>query len=193
MHWLDRNPFANLFLHRVFFKTACAVLLPACALFVAGVQAVQHASPDAATQTASVEWPREWNGQPLRPLALTEVEERFARQFPGALARLTDGRQVLVMRQVRQPTRMLHPAADCYQGIGYRIQAQQLEQDANKDLWRCFEAVRGDSRQRVCERIEDASGQAWTDTSAWYWAAVMGKTQGPWQAVTVATPITGVL
>ena len=193
MRWLDRNPFANLFLHRVFFKTACAVLLPAFALVAAAMQIVHADRDEMPEQVSSVEWPREWNGEALRPLALTEVEARFARQFPGALARLTDGRQVLVMRHVNQPTRMLHPAADCYQGIGYRIEAQQLEKDAQDAMWRCFEAVRGDVRQRVCERIEDAKGQAWTDTSAWYWAAVMGKTTGPWQAVTVATPLVGAL
>jgi len=41
-------------------------------------------------------WPSQWQGKPLRPLALSEVEQRFASHFPGTLARLTDGRQVLV-------------------------------------------------------------------------------------------------
>ena len=36
----------------------------------------------------------------------------------------------------------------------------------------------------VCERIFDHDGNAWTDVSAWYWAATMGQSAGPWWAVT---------
>lgn len=47
----------------------------------------------------------------------------------------------------------------------------------------------GGQRLRVCERIEDATGQGFTDTSAWYWAAVIRQSQGPWQALTVASAL----
>lgn len=172
------------FVRRVLFKAACAVLLPLCALGAAGLSARAPADrvPGARAET---EWPLEWDGARLRPLALSAVERRFADRFPGTLARLTDGQQVLVMRRVRQPTRMLHPAADCYQGLGWRIEHARLAHDERARLWRCFEAVQGGERLSVCERIEDAAGQAFTDTSAWYWAAVRGQSQGPWQAVTV--------
>jgi hypothetical protein len=143
----------------------------------------------AAAPAESVEWPSQWQGQALRPLALSDVERRFARQFPGSMARLTDGQQVLVLRSVRRPTRMLHPAADCYQGLGYRITGQHLQQDADSALWRCFEAARAGQRLRVCERIVDAQGAGFTDTSAWYWAALLGQSHGPWQAITVARPL----
>jgi hypothetical protein len=51
-------------------------------------------------------------------------------------------------------------------------------------LWRCFEAHQGGQRVRVCERIVDANGLAFTDTSAWFWAASLGQSAGPWRAVT---------
>ncbi len=63
-----------------------------------------------------------WDGAPLRPLALSDVEQRFAARLPGAIARTTDGRRTLVLRQVAMPTRMLHPAADCYRALGFRIE-----------------------------------------------------------------------
>jgi hypothetical protein len=119
---------------------------------------------------------------------LTEVEQRFARQFPGSLARLTDGQRVLVLRTVLQPTRMLHPAADCYRGLGWRIAHARLQQDGDGALWRCFEAERTGQRLRVCERIVDAQGRAFTDTSAWYWAALLHQSHGPWTALTIASP-----
>lgn len=133
----------------------------------------------------SGEWPTQWHGQALRPLAMSAVEHRFAAQFPGRIARfaVADGGE-LVLRDVNRPTRMLHPAADCWRGIGWHIEATRLESDADGLLWRCFEAVHDGQRVRVCERIVDARGNAFTDTSAWFWAASLDKSAGPWRAIT---------
>ena len=182
--------FTNTFINRTLHKTMWAILLPACMLWSA-VTASHQTVAVQPVQNSIGELPTQWQGQPLRPLALSEVEERFAQRFPGTLGRMTDGTQVLVLRKVNKPTRMLHPAADCYQGLGYRISAQQLELDREQHLWRCFEAARGlaGQRLRVCERIVDAQGQGFTDASAWYWSAALGKSQGPWQAITIAKPL----
>ena len=180
--------FDNSFINRVLHKSLWLLLLPACMVWAA-FSALDRPAALTDLRTGRSEFATEWQGQPLRPLALSEVEQRFARRFPGTLTRLTNGTQVLVLRSVDQPTRMLHPAPDCYQGLGYRIAAQQLERDGDQRLWRCFEAQRGGQRLRVCERIVDAAGQGFTDTSAWYWAAVLGQSQGPWQAITVASPL----
>jgi hypothetical protein len=177
----------NTFINRSLYKTLWAILLLACMAWSAA--APRHSAKSISPTLVSVELPTHWQGQPLRPLALSDVEARFAQRFPGTLSRMTDGTQVLVLRQVNQPTRMLHPAADCYQGLGYRISAQVLEQDHEQHLWRCFEAARGGQRQRVCERIVDANGQGFTDASAWYWSAALGQSTGPWQAVTLARPL----
>jgi len=174
-------------IHQVLSKLACLACVPLC-LAVAGWKA-WTAPPEVPAAAVSGEWPVEWEGRRLRPLALGDAEQRFARQFPGSLARLTDGRQVLVLRTVNRPTRMLHPAADCYRGLGWRIEQARLEQDRAERLWRCFEAVREGQRQRVCERIVDAQGRGFTDTSAWYWAALLEQSRGPWQALTVASPL----
>jgi exosortase/archaeosortase family protein len=143
----------------------------------------------------AVEWPQQLEGRPLQPLALSVVEQRFADRFPGAIGRFTDGASVIVLRHVVAPTRMLHPATDCYRGLGYRISGEALEHGLNDQsrsaptLRRCFIAERDGQRVRVCEHIVDTSGQRFTDTSAWYWSAVTGRSQGPWQAVTKATPL----
>ncbi|MEO8152474.1 MAG: hypothetical protein ABI605_05340 [Rhizobacter sp.] len=144
---------------------------------------------DAEVAMSSPEWPTVWEGRALRPLAMSAVELRFAARFPGRIARLTDGEQIVVLREVREPTRMLHPAADCYRGLGYRIAQAQLERDARQRLWRCFVAEREGRRTRVCERIVDAQGQAYTDASSWFWAAELGQSTGPWQAITTARPL----
>lgn len=186
----------NSFNNRVRHKMLWALLLPLCMLWPLVATLYRPAAASAAPWHVASELPVQWQGRALRPLALSAVEQRFAQNFPGSLSRMTDGQQTLVLRTVNQPTRMLHPAADCYQGLGYRIAAEQLERDQAQQLWRCFDATPGQSggpsggqRLRVCERILDAAGQGFTDTSAWYWAAVIGQSQGPWQAITTATPV----
>jgi hypothetical protein len=180
--------FDNSFVNRVLFKLLCAVLLPACVVWGAVATWARPVAPGT-RQPSGMELPVQWQGQPLRPLALSEVEQRFAHQFPGTLARMTDGRQVLVLRAVHRPTRMLHPAADCYRALGYRIEREQLQLDGERRMWRCFEAARTGRALRVCERIVDDRGTGFTDASAWYWAALLGQSQGPWQAITVASPL----
>lgn len=147
----------------------------------------------ARAKPTAVEWPRVWNGRELRPLALSAVEQRFADRFPGAIGRFSDGTGVVVLRDINAPTRMLHPAIDCYRGLGYRILAPQLVRTDGAQggavaavMRRCFVAEKDTQRLRVCERIVDADGLAFTDTSAWYWAAVTGRSRGPWRAVTEA-------
>ena len=184
MPWLERW-LANRFVHRIAHKALFGVAMAVCAL-ASVAQAWQ--APASLPSQAFHEWPSTWDGAPLRPLALSEVEHRFAQRFPGAIARMTDGQGVFVLRHVASPTRMLHPAADCYRALGYRVTQVRLENDAQQRLWRCFAAVRKHGETlRVCERIVDADGHAFTDTSAWYWAAAAGRSQGPWQAVTVAS------
>jgi hypothetical protein len=166
----------------------CAIA-PAVAPWYAPAAAA--AAPSEATSSA-FEWPATFDGKLLRPLATTPVEQRFAKQFPGRIARFTDEERVLVLRHIHTPSRTLHPATDCYKGLGYRIELARLERDAQQRLWRCFEAQQpvakgadDGPRVRVCERIEGAKGDAFTDASSWFWAATLGQSQGPWQAITV--------
>ncbi|MBD9680177.1 exosortase Q [Pseudomonas sp. PDM18] len=136
------------------------------------------------------EWPVQFEGRALRPLALSPVEQRFAADFPGQLGRFTDGQRSIVLRQVLRPTRKLHPAEDCFRALGYRIEQTQLRQRVGaQGLQRCFVVTSEGLRLQVCDYIEDAAGQSFSDTSAWYWSALSGQSAGPWQAVTVANPL----
>ncbi|MDR1423887.1 MAG: hypothetical protein LBI92_04675 [Azoarcus sp.] len=175
-------------------KLLAVLLLPACAVCNAiGLFDLRHETVAAPSADTAVEWPATWQGRMLRPLALTDVEQRFAQGFPGRIARLTDDRNMLVWRHVARPTRMLHPAVDCYRAMGWRVLDERLEQakDGTGERWRCFVAERSREgvRLRVCERIEDSGGQGFTDVSAWYWAAITGQSAGPWRALTVASPL----
>jgi len=141
-------------------------------------------------ESAPHEWPTQFEGRLLRPLALSAVEQRFAEDFPGQLGRFTDGQRSIVLRQVLRPTRKLHPAEDCFRAIGYRIEQTHLRKRAGAEgLQRCFVVTRDGVRLQVCDYIEDAGGQSFSDTSAWYWSALTGRSPGPWLAVTLASPL----
>jgi hypothetical protein len=168
-------------------RLSYAALLLACA-----VAAIVRPAPAAVPSRAQADLPATFDGRALRPLALGDVERRFAARFPGTLARLTDGRRDIVWREVAEPTRMLHPAADCYRGAGWRIDGERVEVDDRRRSWRCFDAAGpgpGAPRLRVCERITDADGRAYTDPSSWFWAALLGRSRGPWQAATTSQPL----
>lgn len=156
-------------------------LLVTCALWpLAG-----RGQVDGTRAAAPHEWPSTWHGQRLRPLALTAVEQRFAQRFPGHIGRFaTANGDVWVLRDVARPTRALHPAGDCFRGLGWRIERSQLQREAGARLWRCFVAERQGQRVRVCERIVDADDRDFVDASSWYWAALLGRSSGPWRAMT---------
>ena len=142
-------------------------------------------------------WPTQFEGQALRPLPLTEREQRFGRDFPGHIGRFTDGKREIIVRWVSEATRRLHPATDCFEGIGFSVRPLPLHVDGGGSRWSSFIATRGKERLRVRERIYTNTGESWTDVSSWYWAAVQKTQTGPWWAITVAegepetTPIAG--
>lgn len=160
----------------------------ACGFVALGVWSGLVSSPASALAApAFVEWPQRFEGVVLRPLALSPVEQRFVSEFPGAIARFSAGPRAVTLRHVTAATRKLHPAADCFRGLGYRIEAISLRQrPAASGLQRCFVASGQGPALRVCEYIEDAAGRSFSDHSAWYWSAIAGTSPGPWRAVTVA-------
>ena len=131
-------------------------------------------------------WPEIFEGRELERVSLSEREKFFKRGFPGDIARFSDGQREIVMRWVKTPTRKLHPASDCFRAIGYKIKHLPHRIDLTGVAWGCFRATRSAESLRVCEKIFDESGASWTDTSSWFWSAILKKTQGPWWAITVA-------
>lgn len=131
-------------------------------------------------------WPAQFDGKPLTPLPLTELEQRFGTDFPGRIGRFTDGKREIVIRWVTEATRKMHFASDCFQGIGYSVKPLPVHRDENGSLWASFAANKGNERLRVFERIHNDSGESWTDVSSWYWSALRQENSGPWWAITIA-------
>ena len=131
-------------------------------------------------------WPDQFEGRTLTALPLTALEQRFTTDFPGRIGRFTDGKREIVIRWVTEATRKLHPASDCFQGIGYSVKPLAVHRDNNGLLWASFAATKGNDRLRVYERIHSESGDSWTDVSAWFWAAFRQEGSGSWWAITIA-------
>lgn len=136
-----------------------------------------------------VDWPREIGGVELTRVALSDQERGYYRDFPGRIARFLAGDREVVIRTVDQPSRKLHPAADCLRGSGYRVSPQPARRDLEGGFWGCVLAEKAGQKLRVCEQIEDSAGRSWYDVSSWYWAALLGGSTGPWRALTIAERI----
>ena len=130
-------------------------------------------------------WPTSFEGRKLTPLPLTAIEARFQQNFPGRVGRFSDGKREIVIRWVDQGTRKLHASSDCFKANGYQLTVQPVQISGN-ERWSGFIAMRGTQKLEVRERISDGRGGQWSDVSAWYWAAQLGQTNGPWWAITVA-------
>jgi hypothetical protein len=154
--------------------------------------AVASASPAMADVALRMLATTSLRDRPLTQQPLTALEARFARRFPGAIARFRAGDTTLIVREVDAPTRQLHPAADCFRAAGFAIGPARPHENARGERWNCFEARQDGRSQRVCERIADAAGRQWTDVSSWYWAALWSQRDGhagPWWATTFVTPL----
>ncbi len=133
-------------------------------------------------------WPAEFEGRPLTALAPSEREARFAAGFPGRIAAFSDGERTVLFRWVSQETRKLHPAMHCLRGLGYAVQPGPVWAGGDGQRWGTTLARKEGRGLRVRERIADGTGRAWTDVSAWWWDAWLGRSAGPWWAVTVLEP-----
>ena len=131
-------------------------------------------------------WPSTFAGKTLTQLPLNEMEKQFAMEFPGRIARFSDGEREIIIRWVTEATRKMHPASDCFQGLGYSVKPLAAYRDQNGSLWASFAATKGAEQMRVYERINSDSGETWTDVSAWYWSALRQRGSGSWWAITMA-------
>ncbi len=143
-----------------------------------------------ATKTYSYQFcfiisPETFEGIKIKQLPLSERESYFLEDFPGNIGRFSDGKREIIIRYVREATRKLHPASDCFRAVGYSTNPLPLKVDDDGKRWSCFSAARANEKLRVCERIYDDAGNEWTDVSAWYWTA-LNELNGNWWAVTVA-------
>jgi hypothetical protein len=161
---------------------ASAPLLPRISPHVLAEPADSAALPD--------DWPAGAVGDDWTPQALGERESRFARDFPGRIGVFStpDGRTV-VLRHVNRPTRKLHPAADCLRGLGYNVTPRPIFAQTDGVEWAEVAATRDNETLRARERILGADARAWTDLSAWYWSAALGRATGPWLAITELSPL----
>lgn len=165
----------------VYYLIACAI-----AALMPFVSARFETPESSAAVVTFPGWPGTFAGKTLTPLPLNETEKRFATGFPGRIGRFSDGEREIIIRWVTEATRKLHPASDCFQGLGYSVKPLAAHRDENGLLWASFAATKGNERLRVYERIHSDSGESWTDVSAWYWSALRHEGSGSWWAMTVA-------
>ena len=149
------------------------------ALFAAATPLIPQC---AASLPPQVPWPATFEERPLRRLATGPGDAMLARDFPGHVARFSDGRRQIVLRQVARATRLLHPPRDCFAALGYAIEPLPMRAVAGGRA-SCFGARWKGAHLTVCEHIRSADGTVYPDVPSWYWPALTGGSAGPWLAV----------
>ena len=174
-------------LRRNFALTAAALLL--CVLsFALFMAARENTAADAGG--GPVRWPASWEGQALVPAPRGETAEFFTRDFPGEFMEFFSINEAdaeegyfsetqVLMRFVRNATRRLHPAEDCFRGAGYRITPTPLRADRSGRRWSGFIGEKSGRRVAVRQCIisvpdgdlaaAEMSRVSWPDVSSWYW------------------------
>src|SRR4051812_33018289 len=148
------------------------------------ITAAWDVTPNGASVTGFPGWVAVPELKNLPRLKLSARDEQFSKQFPGEIAAFAEGRNIWIARWVAKPTRKLHPAADCLRATGYTVHPAPIFVDAKQAHWGAIFALRHGENLRVRERIIDHDGRTFTDVSAWYWAAVLDKSAGPWWCLT---------
>lgn len=169
------------------------LLMAAAPLFQAG-----PVRQEPARQATEPETAFRFQHYTLEPVALEDDVREAFRSFPGNIAMYQSGSSRWIVRRVSRPTRQLHPAAHCFRAAGFKLGAPRIETDPYETKWGTFTAEKNQQTWRIYEQIREdnqdnqtTATQIWTDTSAWYWAALQGqrgKSAGPWIAITRIEP-----
>ncbi len=131
-----------------------------------------------------------YQGSPLTRIPLSFLEENFYQNFPGSIAIYESAEFKLIVRQVNRATRKLHPASHCLRAEGFRIGEKKVTNDKNGGNWLIYSIARDSEQFQVRERIAcPSSEEAWAEITAWYWHAFFNPSTGPWEAVTVISPL----
>ena len=152
-------------------------------LAAAAALAPLRTPPGPAAGGPAAPWPTRFEGRSLVRLPAAPEDRLLARSFPGHVARFSDGRRHIVLRQVSSPTRRLHPASDCFRGTGHTVGPSPMRTVAGGGAASCFTATRGGRTLRACEQVRGPGGRSWPDISSWYWSALAGTASGPWLAI----------
>nr|WP_294170984.1 hypothetical protein [uncultured Sphingomonas sp.] len=156
------------------------------AALAASVPFVSRASGPPET-SAFPGWPSRHENRAIALLPPAPEDAWLARQFPGRIARFSDGKRQIVLRWVAGPTRLLHPAVQCFRAAGYTIGEAPVRRLADGATMGCFRASKDGRAVLACERIFDAR-QSWPDVSSWYWHALLNRApEGYWAVLEVGT------
>lgn len=129
---------------------------------------------------------RAFEGSTLIP----ESESRFAkiviRDFKGEVGLYRSAGRQLIMRISQRGTRRLAFSEAAFRDAGYTISTS----DCDSTGWRAYYARSQGETLHVREQLrEPATGRTWLSVSGWFWHATLRPQLGPWELVSVITPL----
>lgn len=115
--------------------------------------------------------PAEYRALKLTKCPPTQLEQEFARKFPGRLETYQHASGILIFRQVQGATRKLHNTSTCLSASGFKLSAPEFTTDPQGRTWECYQARNAKNQLEVKTIIMDESGKSWTNVEEWFWSA----------------------
>ena len=134
-------------------------------------------------------WPKTFDGETLVEESQNELEQVFAKDFPGRIGRFRAGGRQVILRWTTHATHRVHGSVYCLRAAGWNI--EPYPQDRGDDgVWSVFRATRASDSLTVREQVRCADGTNFPDVPTWFFHAILGRSHGPWWIVTVADAAT---
>ncbi|MBR4171812.1 MAG: hypothetical protein IKR48_09185, partial [Kiritimatiellae bacterium] len=130
-------------------------------------------------------WPKTLDGVPLVEKPQSELEQVFAKDFPGRIGRFQAGNRTVILRWTTRATHRVHGSAYCLRAAGWKIEPHPME-SRDDGVWSVFQATRDCHALHVREQVRCADGTTFADVPSWFFHAILGRSHGPWWIVTVA-------
>ena len=130
-------------------------------------------------------WPKTLDGVPLVEEPQSELEQVFAKDFPGRIGRFQAENRTVILRWTTRVTHRVHGSAYCLRAAGWKIEPYPME-SGNDGVWSVFQATRDGNALYVREQVRCADGTTFADVPSWFFHAILGRSRGPWWIVTVA-------
>lgn len=127
-----------------------------------------------------------FEGSRLIPEGNSPFEPLLSRSFEGQTQSFRSAGRHLVVRTSNRGTRRLRPSEAAFREEGYEVSGIIISHED----WRGYYATRGVETLHVRERMsEPSTGRTWNSLSTWFWHATLFPKAGPWELVSVITPL----
>lgn len=134
---------------------------------------------------ACVSIPERYQDLELEKCSLSDLEQKFSKQFPGIIETYQHRTGVIIFRQVTGATRKLHDSRTCLKASGFELSEPEQEKDKEGVIWQTYKAKNDEATLVVRSVIISPSdNRNWSTVGGWFWDAFFSSSDKTYLAIT---------